>query len=445
MCDFNKEFKKFGIAIPNIYLPASNVDMQKWAIIACDQFTSEKEYWKDASNLVGNDPSTLNLIFPECYLEDGDEEKRIKEIAENMENYVKQNIIEDKGCFFVLVRRETPTTQPRWGLIAAIDLEQYDFSKGSTSLVRATEGTIIERIPPRVRIRKDASLEFPHIMILLNDSEKGIVEPLIDKANSESLEKIYDFDLMFGSGNIKGFKISEEDDLMQVLNGLAAAGDIEKFSTLYGSKDLLMYAVGDGNHSLATAKTIWEQKKQDNPKIDKNNDPARWALVELNNIYDEGIVFEPIHRVLFGINKEKFVEELKKEFQIIYTKNISDKALNELAESIPETQQLALLSGKTSDMITILDPSHNLTAGTIQDFIDKLLKENKEITIDYIHGIESTKKLAEDTNNLGIILPNISKANFFETVIKDGAFPRKTFSMGEAKEKRFYIEGRKIK
>lgn len=444
MYNFNDEFKKFGIAIPELYLPNKDVNMQKWSIIACDQFTSEKEYWDDASNLVADSPSTLNLIYPECYLEDGDEEERIKNIEEHMNKYLKEDIIQASGKFFVLVRRETSSAQVRWGLVSAIDLEKYDFSVGSTSLVRATEGTIIERIPPRVKIRENAKLEFPHIMILLNDNERGIVEPLIDKANNNQLEKIYDFDLMFGSGNIKGFKVDKENDLIQLLNGFASAGDLAKFKNLYNNENLLMYAVGDGNHSLATAKTIWEDKKKTNHNLDLENDPARWALVELNNIYDAGIEFEPIHRVLFDIDKKFFIEELKAKFEIKISKNISDKALEELALSIPETQQFALLSDKSNDLITILNPSHSLTAGTIQNFIDELLKNNKDISIDYIHGIDSTKNLTKGKNNLGIILPNISKDAFFETVIKDGTFPRKTFSMGQAKDKRFYIEGKVI-
>jgi hypothetical protein len=444
MCALDKEFKKYGISIPEIYLPEDNVDMQKWAIIACDQFTSEKEYWKDAEDYVGDAPSTLRLIYPECYLEDGDEEARIKDIENNMNDYLGKEILKNKGQFFVLVRRETPSAPVRWGLISAIDLDSYDFNKGSKSLVRATEGTILERIPPRVRIRKNAPLELPHIMILMNDKEKGIVEPLIDRAEKGELEKIYDIDLMFGSGNIKGFKIESEEDMMNLLNGFAAAGDIDKFQSMYNSKDLLMYAVGDGNHSLATAKTIWENIKKELPADKQKNNPARYALIELNNIYDAGIVFEPIHRVIFNLESSDFIKQLSEKFDISITKNISEKKVAEVAESIPENQQLVVFTAKGADLITINNPSTNLTAGTIQEFIDTILEKDSNLTVDYIHGIESTRKLSENGKNTGIILPNIDKSKFFETVIKDGAFPRKTFSMGEAKEKRFYIESRKI-
>ena len=443
MNSLKDKFSKVGMIIPNILMPRKDVELQKWAVVACDQYTSEPEYWNSVAEEVGSAPSTLNLIFPEVYLEDDDKEQRIEKINAAMEDYLKRGILEDQGQAFFLVQRKTPDSPTRWGLMAALDLEQYDFSKDSTSMIRATEGTILDRIPPRKQIRKNATIELPHIMVLIDDPDKTVIEPLAQTA--DSLSKVYDFDLMKNGGRITGYRIDSEENLERIAHALQKLADPAAFSKKYGADDVLLFAMGDGNHSLATAKSVWEDLKAaraDDPDIMQH--PARWALVEIENIYDDGLIFEPIHRVLFNTDFESLSGELEKIGSVEFTSlSTTDEVIKRVA-SHEDRHIIGFVDAERTGVFTVKNPTSTIAAGTIQEAIDILVQQEKT-SVDYIHGQNSTETLGRKPGNIGLFLPALDKSDFFRTVIHDGALPRKTFSMGEAHEKRYYIEARKIK
>ncbi len=405
-----------------IMLPKVN-SMEKWSVVACDQYTSEPEYWNEVESFVEDAPSTLKLVFPEIYLENNDSEKRIEGINKSMEEYVLNGVLEENEPCLIYVERYLKNASVRRGIVGVIDLEEYDFNKGSSSLIRATEGTVLERIPPRVKVRKDAMLELPHVMLLIDDDKKEIIES-IDKSN---LEMVYNFSLMQNSGRIKGYKISDTKEILEKLEKLS---DKEYFENKYNvsGKGVLQYAVGDGNHSLATAKTCYETAKKEFG--DKALEmPVRYALVEIVNLHDSSLVFEPIHRVVFDVDDKNFINELKKFYDV--------------SEIETDTSFKILSNGKIIP-ININNPNFNLTVGCVQSFIDYYI-EKFGGKVDYIHGDDVVEKLSAKDGNIGIILKGMKKSDLFKTVIVDGALPRKTFSMGDACDKRFYLECRKIK
>jgi hypothetical protein len=428
----NNLFSNLGIHIPEIMFP-QNVNLSKWAVVACDQYTSEPDYWNNVKMYTKDSPSTLNIIFPEVYLEDGNADDRINTINSNMENYISNRVIDSIGKGFVFIDRKTSHAESRKGLMVALDLECYDYTKGSNALIRATEGTVIERLPPRIRIRQNAAVELPHIMVLIDDPNKTVIEPIAQKA--DSLEKLYDFDLMMNGGHIQGYKVSADVDLANIANALSALSNKDTFSSKYGinkDKDVLLYAVGDGNHSLASAKGHWENIKKSIPAEQQKNHPARYALVELVNVHDDGLVFEPIHRVLFNVDSSDLLESFNN-----FYKNTGK------GHSAGHTFKYITSSGEGS--ITIDSPISNLEVGTLQMFLDSYLKSHTDVKIDYIHGEDVVTRLGAQQGNIGFYLPAMDKQDLFKTVILDGALPRKTFSMGEAEEKRFYLECRKIR
>ncbi|MGV8162454.1 MAG: DUF1015 domain-containing protein [Candidatus Nanoarchaeia archaeon] len=434
------KFDKIGLQVPEVLLP-KNVDMTKWAVVACDQYTSEPQYWKSAERFVGSSPSTLHLIFPEVYLESKDKEERIKNINAKMSNYLKEEILYPTKSF-VLVDRKTNHVKSRKGLVVALDLDMYDFNKGSKTLIRATEGTIIERLPPRIKVRENAEIELPHVMVLIDDPEKTVIEPLFEK----NLEKAYDFDLMMNSGHIKGFFVKDIKIQEEIASNLSKLADKKLFNEKYGLNDeeVLLYAVGDGNHSLATAKSIWEEQK----KKGVQDSPARYALIELVNVHDEGLEFKPIHRVIFDVKPSLILEDMKKFFEqekskveIIELKDFK-QVLKELTKTEKGTHKIPFLYEGKYGLILVKNPKRNLEVGTLQAFLDSKIAKDK---IDYIHGGEVVNSLGAKSGNMGFLLPVMSKHELFRTVLLDGALPRKTFSMGEADEKRFYLESRKIK
>ncbi len=443
MAELEERLKEIALKLPEIYLPSNKNEMEKWAVVACDQYSSNKEYWHDVEKITEGSPSTLNLIFPECYLDEPDAEKRIREIKRTMTEYLEKGILTKNDPSFFLVERKTASGSVRHGLIAALDLEAYDYSKGSKSLIRATEGTIEERIPPRKKIREGAPLELPHILVLIDDPHKTVIEPLITRKNS--FESMYDFDLMKNGGHIRGFRVDRREDIESIVSGFEKLADRETFKKQYGSTDVLLYAMGDGNHSLATAKAVWEEIKAAATSTSEiMNHPSRWALVEIENIHDEGIVFEPIHRVLFHCTSELFFRTLKELENITYKEVPS---LNEIMASLStqaSTQRIGFCDSHTTGIIEIEAPSSTIAAGSLQKVIDTLIAENNNVEVDYIHGDEETYKLGRKEGNIGLFLPAISKKTFFRTIVQDKTFPRKTFSMGEADEKRYYIECRKI-
>lgn len=424
-----------GVLVPEILLPPKGTDMYKWAVVACDQFTSQKEYWEEARRIIGDAPSTLDLILPEAWLGAQDEQERIARIKEKMQEYLHNGTLVKQPQGFVLVER-TAAGNTRHGLVMALDLEKYDYSKGSGTLIRATEGTIVERIPPRLRIREGAAVELPHILVLIDDPEETVIEPLT--AQAEKLPLLYDTDLMLGGGHISGRLVSEEKEIMGVLEALTALSDKAAFEKKYGSKPVLLFAMGDGNHSLATAKANWEKIKATLPEEQREDHPARYALIELNNVHDKGIVFEAIHRNVFGIPGEKLVEAL---LQKLREQNGGAEIGPEQAPAGGEKHVIPFYYGDKSGAFIVTEPAVQLAVGTLQNAIDAVLKELGG-EVDYIHGIDVVKELAQKPDTTGFLLPDMEKSELFPTVVYDGALPRKTFSMGEAAEKRYYMEAR---
>jgi hypothetical protein len=436
-----KIINDIGIQIPRVYLPRGGTDLTKWAVVACDQFTSEPEYWKNVEEIVGEAPSTLNLTFPEVYLEKPGEEERIKNIQATMRKYMDKGIIQPQDGLIYVER--TIGGKTRKGLILCLDLEQYNYKKGSTSLVRATEGTIVERLPPRIKIRQNAALELPHILVLIDDPKRTVIEPL--STVKSKLYKRYDFDLMLDSGHLTGYEV-DEDYETQVVEALRELAKPETFAAKYGvgiDKPVLLFATGDGNHSLATAKAFWEKMK---PQVGIAH-PSRYALVEIENIHDEALEFKPIHRVLFNLKKDLF-EEMKKTFggNFTYSDAPSAEEMSQRVDSAAGGKQVIGLvgGGKKFGVIEIAQAQSNLAVGTLQTFLDAFLTDGGAEKIDYVHGEDVVERLALQPGNAGFYLAGMHKSEMFKTVILDGALPRKTFSMGEAREKRFYMEARKI-
>jgi hypothetical protein len=438
-----KVIPDLGIQIPEVHLPKPGTDLTKWAVIACDQFTSQPEYWNEVEKIVGDAPSTLKLTFPEVYLEKPGGEERIRNIQNTMRDYMDEGILQPHDGMVYVER--TVDGRTRKGIVLALDLEAYDYNKGSSSLIRATEGTIVDRLPPRIKIREGATIELPHILVLIDDPNRTVIEPV--GAAKSDLQKLYDFDLMFDSGHLAGYAVNQEFE-DQVVNALRSLALPETFAAKYGidrDQPVLLFAMGDGNHSLATAKAIWEKIKS---QVGMEH-PARYALVEIENVHDEGLEFEPIHRVLFGLKKDLFAE-LEKTYgkNFGYLPVADEKEMVRMVDS-PQgpNQVIGLIGGghsRTFGVIKIAHASSNLPVGTLQSFLDVFLKEGGAEKIDYVHGEDVTVKLGRQPGNAGFYLPGMSKSDLFKTVILDGALPRKTFSMGEAREKRFYMEARKI-
>lgn len=437
-----KNIPSIGVQIADILLPKSSIEHHKWAVIACDQFTSEPEYWQQAAEIVGDSPSTLNLILPEVYLDKPESQNRTLETQQAMHQYLQAGLFESRQGL-ILVRR-TALGKTRHGLMLALDLERYDFNKGSQSLIRATEGTIIERLPPRIKIREGAVLELPHILVLIDDPQRTVIEPLIAKV--DLLEKCYDFDLMLGSGHLEGYYIDHPQLEKNVVSALEKLADPHIFHQKYGvgvDNGVLLFAMGDGNHSLATAKAIWEKIK-DQVGMDH---PARYALVEIENVHDEGLEFEPIHRVVFDL-KSDLASDLQKTFGSSLRLQICQDSQEMISivdrQANPAEQAIGLITPQSFQVAYIRQPEFNLPVGTLQAFLDDWLKAGNAASIDYVHGEDVVTRLGSQPGNAGFYLPAMPKSDLFKTVILDGALPRKTFSMGEAREKRFYMECRKI-
>lgn len=429
-------WKELGLKIPNIMLPKEGTDYEKWSIVACDQYTSDPEYWRKADELVGSAPSTLRLMLPEYYLGKPDEEERIGRIRSAMKEYVEQGIMRTlpAGC---MVIRRTAEGRSRLGLVICVDLDAFDYNAGATSLIRSTEKTIVERIPPRLKIRRGAPMELPHILILIDDPDRSVIEPL-EKAAGTSV--IYDTDLMLGGGHITGTFVPEES-----LEGTREAMSVlfDKAEATYGAGKAMLMAMGDGNHSLATAKASWEEIKKGLTEEERADHPARYALCELENIHDEGIVFEPIHRVMFGEGKADGKQILEQTAALLKEQN-GDALLCPKGTAAGENQYVIPVIAGGEECVLLIDrPSSGLEVGALQNALDVLVAE-RGFRIDYIHGEDAVRSLAADPDNAGFLLPPMDKFRLFPAVASDGALPRKTFSMGEAVEKRYYIEARSL-
>lgn len=436
-----KNYPSVGIQVPDILLPKADIELNKWAVIACDQFTSEPDYWKQVEEHVGSSPSTYNLILPEVMLGTPEETARIQSTQKAMREYLSAGLLQIHSGMILVERSVAGKT--RHGLMLALDLEQYDFNKGSQSLIRATEGTILDRLPPRIRIREGASIELPHILVLIDDPDRTVIEPLVNQ--SSSLPKLYDFELMLGSGHLKGWSVKDSTLEAKIIQGLEKLADADAFHKRYqvgSDKGVLLFAMGDGNHSLATAKSIWEKIK---PQVGMDH-PARYALVEIENVHDEGLEFEPIHRVIFDV-KEDLLSAMQKFFtnEIRFSTCPDANAMTKAVQHQSGKEQvIGLVSKEGYATIAFTNPPLALAVGSLQSFLDGWIKDGGAAKIDYVHGKDAVIKLGSQEGNLGFYLPGMAKSDLFRTVILDGALPRKTFSMGEAEEKRFYMECRKI-
>ena len=424
---------------PVFFLPNKTIDLQKWAVIACDQFTSQPDYWQKVETLVGDSPSTYHLILPEAYLDTPKAEEHGQKVNYWMQTYLAQQVFAQYEGYVYIERNLGEKT--RKGLLLNLDLEQYDFNEGSQSLIRASEGTILDRLPPRIKIREKALLELPHIMVLIDDREDELFSFFSEQ--KKQYQKIYDFNLMQESGSLKGYLVDKTGE-QKIDSVFVSLCDSAKVKQKYGlPQDLppLLFAVGDGNHSLATAKAIWEKIKDHVP----SNHPARYAMVEVVNIHDESLVFEPIHRVLFKYQGDIFTDLQNYYQHTIEVKEVdSFSSLQTTVQYTATSQCIGLLQAGKQYQVNFKKPSTNLAVGTLQQFLDHHLKEQAGSSIDYVHGDKVLYNLSMKEGNIGFLLPAMQKNDFFQTVILDGSLPRKTFSMGDAKEKRFYLECRKI-
>ena len=409
----------------NILLPDfEKTDGSRWAVIACDQFTSEPEYWDAAEKYVGDAPSALRLILPEVRLDKADE--CVPVINKTMYEYL-DTVLRENPDTMIFVERTQPSGGVRRGIVGMVDLECYDYRKGTEPCIRATEGTVLERIPPRVAVRRGAPIELPHVMLLIDDPEKTVIEPL----TSAELTPAYDFDMMLDGGHIKG-QFLTKNEIKRVSDALEALVTPTAIEKRYGGSFApLLFAVGDGNHSLASAKALYEEIKAEIGEDAAKDHPARYALAEVVNLHDPALEFEPIYRVVFGVEPKEFIKEFTE-----YCESLD-------GDSAPQTVKYLYNGGKGE--ITVKKPCHQLTVGTLQTFIDGYIKAHPTAVVDYIHGEDSTEKLALRENAIGFIFDGMGKDQLFKSVMLDGALPRKTFSMGHARDKRYYVEARKIK
>lgn len=426
----DKRFEDLGFYPANILLPQAAA-MEKWAVVACDQFTSQPDYWQEAETIVGDAVSALRLVLPEVYLNSADVDARIAAINREMETYMANGIFRTLPDSLIYLERTQSDGRVRRGLVGCIDLEQYDFTPGSGVLIRATEGTVLSRIPPRVRVREHAALELPHVMLLIDDPNASVIEPLSNEMQKR--EPLYDTALMLGGGHVKGWQLTDAqaEAAAQALHALKTPEAMEE---KYGMAEAapLLFAVGDGNHSLATAKACYENLKKVTPETQWASLPARYALVEVVNLHDTALTFEPIHRVLFHVDGKDLWNAFQTRYPGAHT-------------GAGEGHTVEVCGQGLDGLWTVPAPAAQLAVGTLQAFLDDYLKAHPEVEIDYIHGDEVVRTLASQPENLGFLLPPMGKEQLFRTVMADGVLPRKTFSMGEAQDKRYYLEARAIR
>ncbi|WP_317408001.1 DUF1015 domain-containing protein [Fournierella massiliensis] len=424
-------------------LPAPEIDLEKWAVVACDQYTSQPDYWCKVQKLVGDAPSTLRLTLPEIWLEETDAPERIKAIGRTMEEYQTNGLLRPTAPGMMLVRRQMEgVTAPRWGLVMAVDLEAYDYREGSNSPIRPTERTVPQRIPARLAVREAATLELPHILLLIDDPQRSVIEPVV--AIRDELEKAYDTPLMLGGGQLTGWFIPEgplPDKIQQALETLAAP---ERLRERYGAPadaPALQFATGDGNHSMAAARARWEQIRETLTPQQRLEHPARWALAEVVNLQDESLEIEPIHRLVAGVNPQTVLQDAVNYFA-------AQGAHAQLLEQAPEKEDpwaVRWVAGEKTGWLCI-QPNGRwaLPVAALQAFLDDRLPHWQGAKPDYIHGEETLCNLCAGAQSIGFVLPEFRKEDLFRGVVLDGVLPRKTFSMGRAQDKRYYMEARRI-
>ena len=405
-----KTVKPFDILVPAVAEP------EKFAVVSCDQFTSQRDYWEKLDEFVGDAPSALRLIFPEVYLEDGDYEDRIKNINAAMYDYLDKGVFNTLKDSYILVRRQTAYGYTRLGIVAPVDLEDYSYEYPTEAAIRSTEGVVANRIPPRLKIRKDAPVELPHVMLLLDDRDKTVIEPFYKKR--DTLEKLYDFELNMNGGHLTGWRI-DAAEFDAVLDNY-----VESIKGLYGKESTLVFAVGDGNHSLATARAYWKDVKKTLTPEQRENHPARYALVEIENLHCDGIVFEPIHRFVFGVDDSDFVLHM--------------------STALKGKGRLNMFTTNMNYSVGVSDNSVQAIAD-IQAAIDAYISSHPDASVDYIHGLDNLHAVADTSDGVAVEMPCIAKEELFGYVVEHGNLCRKAFSMGEAEEKRYYFEAKRIR
>ena len=433
--DLSNRLSALGIAVPDLLLPARGIDLAAWSVVACDQFTSQPDYWERVDQLVGERASTLRLILPEAHLDRTDRDARIAAIHAAMADYLSRGVLVPWPATMVLVRRIDSHGRTRWGLLVALDLEQYDWHAGSRGLIRATEDTIESRLPPRVQVRRGAPLEVPHIMVLMSDPAHSVIEPLA--ASAKLREPLYDTALMLGGGRVTGWAVNQSaqlDAVTAALENLAAGLD---------PGDRLLFAIGDGNHGFATAKTCWDELKVTLSDEERATHPGRFALVEIINILDPGLAFEPIHRVLFGLSRADFDAELARHCTGFSVEAVDPAEVAGLADDQSSGQRFGIADSDGAAIYTVTGPDGAIAVATLQPVIDALV-DAEECEVDYIHGADVAADLAAEPGNLAVFLPEFDKSTFFAAIRSEGALPRKTFSLGDASDKRYYLEARRI-
>ena len=398
-----------------ILIPKKGTDMTKWSVVSCDQYTSEMEYWDKLYKEVGDAPSTLKIIFPEVFLPLEEGTERIKKINETMAKYIADGLFEEIKDSYILIKRDTCLGHSRLGLVAPVDLEDYSFIQPCSSVIRSTEDVVRDRIPPRLKIRRGAPIELPHIILLIDDRKKEVIEPLWAERNN--FEKLYDFDLNMNGGHIEGYKVDAKR--VQAIFDNYANNTIK---TLYGKESNFVFAVGDGNHSLATAQAYWNEIKEDLTQEERKTHPARFALCEIENLHSEGILFEPIHRFVFNADTD-FIDylsiNLKGDAKVRVFGNGEQREIN-------------------------VDSNSAKAIADIQKVVDQYIKENNACSVDYVHGEESLNSVSKNNKGIAIYMPKLEKEDLFGYVQDNGTLCRKSFSMGEADEKRFYLEAKRI-
>lgn len=433
---------QLGFRLPQMCLPRPGIDLRKWAVIACDQHTAEPAYWQRVAQEVGDAPSTLHLIYPEAYLGAADAPARIERIQQTMRRYLAEGLfVERDGA--VLVER-TVDGRTRRGLMLELDLEHYDYGERSTSLIRPTEGTIVARLAPRIAVRRGAPLELPHILVLIDDPGRTVIEPLA--AVRAAQPPLYATELMGGGGQLAGYAVDGAHG-QRAVQALRALADPQAFAARYGvpvGTPPMLFAMGDGNHSLATAKSIWEQAKA-SAGMDH---PSRYALVEVVNIHDPALEFAPIHRLLLGVMGD-VRQALVQSFgaRVSCTEVPSEAALRERVAAAADGVRLTaglVGPGARFSVVEIAEPPSSLAVGTWQPFVDGFIERGGAREVDYVHGHDTLVRLAQQPGHVGVLLAGIGKSELMRRVVHDGPTPRKTFSMGEAHEKRYYMEARRI-
>lgn len=439
---FASRLERLGVRIPEILLPNPSIELRTWSVVACDQYTSDRKYWDTVESTVGSSPSTLRLVLPEIYLGTPEVPERVRAIHASMTGYLQNDTLESKGECVVYVRRTTERSGLREGLVIAVDLERYDYSRGSKSLIRATEGTIVDRIPPRLAVRQEAPLELPHIMVLVEDAERNLIEGLGARRNE--FQKLYEVELMQNGGHLEGYRIEREADIDVLLTNLTNM--LEQSKRRQGTDEPLFWAMGDGNHSLATAKANWEQAKQKLLAAGRNDEladhPARFALVEIVNVYSTGLRFEPIHRVIFTSRAAELGQLLHATPSVARLEPTSESALKSLLADKQGQDKAGYFDGSNFFLVHWAG-ADQLPPALVDALYQRFGSTDPGAKIDFIHGWDDAKRHA-GSQAAAFFVPVLERDRLFSRVGEHGPLPRKAFSMGDAEEKRYYMEARRI-